>query len=89
MSSIKAGAEFLESPLTFIINNFTVTSAVPDICKIAWISPILKIVNPSQIKDYRPILILSILSKIYEKSALQQMTEFIENQLIYHKYQSG
>ena len=89
MSSIKAGAEFLESPLTFIINNFTVTSAFPYIWKTAWISPILKIVNTSQIKDYRPILILSILSKIYEESALQQMTEFIENQPIYHKYQSG
>ena len=89
MSSIKAGAEFLESPLTFIINNFTVTSAFPYIWKTVWISPILKTVNTSRIKDYRPILILPILSKIYEKSALQQMTEFIENQPIYHKYQSG
>ena len=89
MSSIKAVAEYLGSPFTFIISNFIVTSAFPEICKIAWISPFLKVVNPSQIKDYRAILILSILSKTYEKSVLQQMKEFIENQLIYHKYESG
>ena len=89
MSFIKPVAEYLESPLTFIINNFIVTSTFPGIWKIARISPIPKIVNPSQLKDYRPISILPILSKIYEKLVLQQMTEFIEKQLIYHKHQSG
>ena len=89
MSFIKPVAEHLESPLTFIINNFIVTSTFPGMWKIARISPIPKIVNPSQLKDYRPISILPILSKIYEKLVLQQMTEFIEKQLIYHKHQSG
>ena len=89
VSFIKPVAEYLESPLTFIINNFIVTSTFPGIWKIARISPIPKIVNPSQLKDYRPISILPILSKIYEKLVLQQMTEFIEKQLIYHKHQSG
>ena len=89
VSFIKPVAEYLESPLTFIINNFIVTSTFPGIWKIARISPIPKILNPSQLKDYRPISILPILSKIYEKLVLQQMTEFIEKQLIYHKHQSG
>ena len=86
---IKPVAEYLEPPLKFIINNFIVTSTFPGIWKIARISPIPKIVNPSQLKDYRPISILPILSKIYEKLVLQQMTKFIEKQLIYYKHQSG
>ena len=85
----KPVAEYLESTLPFIINNFIVTSTFPVIWKIAHISPIPKIVNPSQLKDYRTISILLILSKIYEKLVLQQMTEFIEKQLIYDKHQSG
>ena len=89
MSFIKPVAEYLESPLTFIINNFVVTSASSGIWKIAHISLILKIVNPSQLKDYRLISILPILSKIYEKLVLKQMAEFIEKWFIYHKHQSG
>ena len=60
--------------------------AFPGICKIAGIiSPIPKVVNLSQLKNYRPILILPILSKIYEKLILQQITEFIEKQFICHQ----
>ena len=65
------------------------TSAFPAIWKITCISVIPKVLNPSQLKDYRPVPILPIISKIYKKLILQQMTEFIEKQLIYHKYQSG
>ena len=65
VSFIKPLAEYLESPLTFIKNNFIVTSTFPGIWKIARISPIPKLVNPPQLKNYRPISILPILSKIY------------------------
>ena len=74
---IKPVAEYLESPLTFIINNFIVTSTFPGIWKIARISPIPKFVNPSYLKNYRPISILLILCKICGKLVLQRMTEFI------------
>ena len=86
---IKPVSEYLASPLTFIINNFISTSNFPKLWKTARISPIPKIDNPISPKDYRPIAILPILSKIYEKLVLQQMTVFIENNLLYHSYQSG
>ena len=88
MSFITPVAEYLESPLTFIINNFVVTPAFPGIWKIARISLILKVVNPSQLKDHRPISILPILCKIYEKVVLKQMIECIEKWFIYLKHQS-
>ena len=40
-------------------------------------------------KDYRPVSILPILSKVYERVVLEQITNFIEKKLIYHHYQSG
>ena len=89
MSFIKPVAEYLESPLMFIINSFIVTLAFPGLWKIARSSPFPKLVNRSQLKDYQPISVLPIISEICEKLVLQQMTEFIEKKLIYHTHQSG
>ena len=55
VSLIKLVAAYLESPLTFIINNFMVASAFPGIWRITRISPIPKVVNPSHLKDYQRI----------------------------------
>ena len=53
------------------------------------ISPIPKLQLPMEFKDYQPVSILPILSKIYERVVLQQITNIIEKKLIYHHYQSG
>ena len=51
--------------MTFIITSFIVTSRFAGTWKIAHISAIPKVVNPSQLKDYPPILILPVRFKIY------------------------
>ena len=78
VSFTKPIAEYIASPLTFIINNLIEESKFPDQWKIAHISPIPKVNNPTQLKDYRPISILPILSKAFEKQVLHQITDFIE-----------
>ena len=42
-----------------------------------------------KLKDYRPVSILPVLSKVYEKLVLQQLAVFIEMETVYHQYQSG
>ena len=42
-----------------------------------------------ELKDYRPVSILPILSKIYVRVVLEQITNIIEKKLVYHHYQSG
>ena len=76
-------------PLTFIINNSIEESKFPDQWKIARISLIPKVTNPTELKDYRLISILPILSKVYKKQVLHQTTDFIETQQVYNKHQSG
>ena len=88
-SFIELVSEFLVSPITFIINKFIKINQFPDIWKLARISPIPKIQLPMEVKDHRPVSILPILSKIYERVVLEQITNFIEKKLIYHHYQSG
>ena len=76
-------------PLTFIINNLIEESKFQDQWKIARISLIPKVTNPTELKDYRLISILPILSKVYKKQVLHQTTDFIETQQVYNKHQSG
>ena len=87
-SFLKLVSEFLVSPISLIINNFIKINQFPDIWKLARISPVPKIQLLVELKDYRPLSILSILSKIYERFVLEQITKFIEKKLIYHHCQS-
>ena len=82
---LKPVVEFLVLPLTFVINNYIATNNFPDAWKTARINPIPKITQPVELKDHRPVSILSVLSKVYEKFVLQQLTVFINRESVYHQ----
>ena len=86
---IKPVADYLVSPLTNIINHCITTSTVPSKWKISRICPVPKVMNPQTLSEYRPISILPILSKVFERVILQQLTEIIEHEMIYDQKQSG
>ena len=71
--------------LTFNIHNQQFNWRI----EIAYVNPIRKVSNQKELKDYRPISILLILSKVYEKRVLHQITDFVEPQQVYNKHQSG
>ena len=75
---IKMSAETIASPLTHILNSFISERSFPEAWKIARVSPIPKVDNPAQNDDFRPISILPVLSKVYEKLVLYQLLEFME-----------
>ena len=45
--------------------------------------------QPDKRKDLRPISILPVLSKVYEKVILYQLNDYIEKSFIYNSTQSG
>lgn len=45
--------------------------------------------DPTQLKNYRPISKLPLLSKILEKVVADQLTSILEKHEIYDKFQSG
>ena len=55
----------------------------------ARVCPIPKIDSPIKIKDYRPISVLPVLSKVFERVILAQLCKFIEDKALYHQTQSG
>ena len=80
---IKDGKNTIAPLLTKIINKCYQLNTFPECMKKAIIIPIHKKENPDDISNYRPISILPTLSKILERSAVNQLTEYLEkNNLI-------
>ena len=64
---LKEGASILASPLTDLCNLSTSLSSFPDECKVAKLKPLYKIETKTKPKNYRPISLLPLISKIIEK----------------------
>ena len=82
--------EFDDLFAIFITENFNLClnkGEFPEILKIAEVTPIYKKANPFEKDNYRPISILSNISKIYERIMHNQMNDFFINKL--SKYQCG
>lgn len=81
---IKALASSLALPLSIIINKSLRTGEFPKDFKNSKIVPIFKDGEDSLIKNYRPISLLSSLSKILEKIVHQNLINFLDaNDLLY------
>ena len=86
---VKLVAENIASPLTYIINECIRLSVFPTEWKCARISAIPKIDNPKTGDYYRPISILPVLSKVFERPIAKQLCNFIETNNIYSSTQAG
>lgn len=75
--------------LTFIINQCLEQGYFPKIWKVATIKPLPKNNNPTQLKDLRPISLLSVVSKIAEKSIFFQLSNYCTKNNIIPQWQSG
>lgn len=85
---LKPVHDYITSPLVHIINSCITTRSFPDLWKLARVCPIPKVANPTVAKDFRPVSILPILSKIFERVILNQILTFVESK-VYNTTQSG
>ena len=65
---IKYGANVIKVPIIAIINQSITTGVVPQSMKYARVKPLFKKNSPLEVGNYRPVSILSIVSKILERS---------------------
>ncbi len=77
------------SPLKLIFSNIISTGIYPDMWKIANVTPIHKKDKKYIINNYRPISLLPICSKIFEKIIHNQLYNFLTSNNLITKNQSG
>ena len=82
-------AEILAKPISDIINLSIKLSTFPDKCKIAKLKPLFKKGSKTDPKNYRPISLLPLLSKLIEKAIHIQTQEYLDKYGLLYKFQSG
>ena len=74
----------MAGPLTRIISSCITEAYFPKLWKIARVSPIPKVDNPTTNDELRPISILPVLSKVFERLVGWQMSEFANSASLLH-----
>ena len=86
---IKKAHKPLIKPLTLLINQTLCTGIFPNDLKISRIRPLFKQGSSSLFSNYRPISLLSSLSKIYEYVVFEQLLLYMENNGLFYNDQFG
>ncbi len=86
---IKILQDTLGKPITLIINQILFTGIFPDKLKVAEIIPIHKKDDETVFTNYRPILLLLAISKIFEKEIFKQWYSFFQEQKLFYNAQYG
>ena len=81
--------KFISPILALLMNESFLTGVFPDILKIAKVIALYKKGATDSPSDYRPISLLSIFSKIFEKIMHKRLYEFLEVNDILHSLQFG
>ena len=76
-------------PLKIIFQNILVNSTYPDMWKLANVTPIFKKGDKQLIKNYRPISLLPICGKIFEKIIFNNLYSYLTTNNLITKNQSG
>ena len=86
---LQAAGSAIVEPLTYIFNQSLETGIFPDDWKIAKVTPIYKSDKKTLCDNYRPISVISVVPKIFEKVVCEQLTKYLDQYQIITKFQSG
>ena len=86
---VRDSASIIVSPLTHIINLSIIQGVVPDDLKIARVVPLFKKNDKTEVGNYRPVSILSIISKVVEKVVYEQIETYLDEKKLLYDFQSG
>ena len=87
--SVKLVPDDISLPLTHILNLSFQQGVFPNELKTAKVSPLYKANDPMKFNNYRPISLLTIFSKIFEKLMYARLLDFLNKYHILYKYQFG
>ena len=85
----KDGANQISSAIANIINLSLYSGRIPDDMKTARVVPHYKKNSKSEPGNYRPVSILTVMSKILEKTVHKQLENYLRSEKLLYDYQSG
>ena len=86
---IKDAAPFIVYPLTYIFNLSLEMGKFPDALKIAKVTPLYKKGSKDDPGNYRPISVLPVIAKVFEKLVNGRLMDFLESNDILYRHQYG
>jgi len=86
---LKHFCDYFTGPLKTLINKSLSEGNFPSILKLADVCPIFKKSDKNKCENYRPISLLSNLSKLYERAMHTRVYEYFENFKLLYKFQFG
>ena len=82
--SVKLAAEFIAQPVQYIITLSIMQSKFPQSWKFSKVLPLHKKLDRLERKNYRPVAILSPLSKVLEKVLYEQVYSYFSSNQLFH-----
>jgi hypothetical protein len=86
---VKAACDCLVEPLLHIVNLSFIHGTFPDDLKVAQVVPLYKKGSPMELGNYRPISLLPLFSKVFEKLIHKRIMKFVEDNSILSPHQFG
>ena len=86
---LKLSANIIAPSLTFIFNLSLATGIYIDEWKQARVTPIFKSGDRRQCENYRPISVLPVVSKVFEKEVFRQLYSYLTENSLLSKFESG
>ena len=81
---VKATYPCFIEPLTHILNQSVMYGVFPSELKLAKVIPLYKANDPMLSSNYRPVSVLPVFSKIFERIVYNQLLSFINKHKLYH-----
>ena len=86
---MKLALPYIENSLAFLFNTSFETSQFPDSWKVARITPIFKGGDRTEKSNYRPISVLPVISKLFEKLVFNQLYQYMKENGLFTSEESG
>ena len=86
---LKDAASEIKGVVTYLVNLSICKNEFPDELKFAKIRPLYKKNKKTEVENYRPVNVLSIVSKILERAVHMQLEKYLTDSNILYSHQSG
>ena len=86
---VKDAASVFKKPIGHIINLPIEKNVVPKDLKNAQVVPLFKKNKRSEVGNYRPVSVLSVVSKILERAVYTQLEDYLAKKRLLFDFQSG